>query len=69
MAETYPAYLVWIETTTGPQPQIWFEDKGRCVGPSDIVVIARHLLPDYADPKRLKLETIAALYPLTHEAA
>jgi hypothetical protein len=60
------AYLVWVHGPKGPCPQIWHEDGGRFVGPTDIVVLDRIALPAGT---RLDLEVLAELYPLTQEAA
>lgn len=66
MAETSaiaPAWLVWIETQSGPRPQVWFDDAGRCVGPSDLVELARYKLPRHL--ASAPLSHLANIYPIT----
>jgi hypothetical protein len=67
MAEKAAAYLVWVQGPSGPCPQIWHDDGGRFVGPSDLPVLA-HPIPLPAGAK-LDLQVLAELYPVTQEAA
>jgi hypothetical protein len=64
MAET--AYLVWVQGPNRPCPQVWHDDGGRFVGPSDLPVIVRIPLPAGS---KIDLELLTELYPLTEEAA
>lgn len=66
MAEKTAAYLVWVQGLNGPCPQIWHDDGGRFVGPSDVRSLIRIPLPAGT---KLDLEVLAELYPLTQEAA
>lgn len=67
MAEKAAAYFVWVEGLQGPCPQIWHEDGGRFVGPSDLPLLVKPMpLPAGTT---LDLEVLAELYPLTQEAA
>ena len=56
------AYLVCVQGPKGPCPQIWHDDGGRFVGPSDLPVLDRRPLPAGA---KLDLEVLAELHPFT----
>ena len=56
-------WLVWVQSLTGPTAQVWRHDGGRCVGPSDLVVLTKHRLK-FSD-EYLSLKILAELYPLT----
>ncbi|WP_213287556.1 hypothetical protein [Bradyrhizobium sp. sGM-13] len=60
-------WLVWVQGLKGPNPQLWYDDGGRFVGPSEIVVLQRNELP--SPQSEFHLDTLATLYPLEQEAA
>jgi hypothetical protein len=67
MAEKSPTWLVWVNGPRGPSPQIWFDDGGRFVGPSDLTVLQRNKVS--AIEAECCLDNLAKLYPLSHEEA
>lgn len=66
--EKASAYIVWVLNPDGPRPQVWHDDGGRFVGPSDLAVLCKPI-PIPAMRATLDLEVLAELYPLTQEAA